>query len=566
MRRKNRGRKSQKPKLSDVISDTDMDKLSRLRETLEQKARDTIADQLSESPPPWRQQKIPFAGKKSGKTEKSRGSRAQTTGAKHQQHSKMAGNSVGTKTKQQPATKPKLEPQKPEFQFWDFPDEAAVRERPPLSISDAHKKSFEETIWADADSSTAGTDELFVILGLDFGTSSSKMIARLPFEAGEPTIAIPAPHPCQSEDVTYLWQTVTWLRTDGTFIPWPEPGATQLHSLKQGLIHGRGETELSISNTNLEVSRAEASVAYLTFVVRYMKGWLLRSRPNLFHNRKPIWFLNIGMPTASYDELEIAKPYRRIAAAALQLSKVNIPVTVETVRLFLADKHVEDAAESEKAAEDMGVAVFPETAAEMAGFAKSTRNAPGLYLLVDVGAMTLDACMFRLGQDDTKGDHYNFMVAQVRPLGVDSFHWFLKEGKTEKEFIHQCNRMLWSVVWETKKSRDPKANSWKPGYDVPVFLAGGGASNQIHRNIVESLDPWLKEHTSNDGIRVLNLPIPGEIELPEPLQDFNRMGVAWGLSNQPTEIGEIRPMRDIEDILPPDSVDITRRFISKDDV
>ena len=297
-----------------------------------------------------------------------------------------------------------------------------------------------------------------------------------------------------------------------------------------------------------------------------MRGWLLCNQPNLFRGRKPVWFLNLGMPAASYDDLTLSKPYRRIGAAALQLAKIDSPVTIEAARLFLKDPLVVEAGASEEAAERLGVAVLPETAAEMTGFAKSTRSAPGLYFLVDVGAMTLDACMFRLNQNTNAGDHFAFMAAQVRPLGVDSFHWYLAEGKSEPEFVEQCDRTLRAVVWRTRGDRDPKAASWKPGNDLPVFLAGGGSANRLHREIVESIGPWLKHYVSNEGIRLLDLPVPTTIDLPEPLEDFGRMGVAWGLSYPPNEIGRIEAMRDIDDIPRSAPADFTRRFISKDQV
>ena len=439
-----------------------------------------------------------------------------------------------------------------------------MRERPPVTISDAAKSRFEDLLRLGIDSSVPDGEELFIILGLDLGTSSTKMIVRLPYEAGEPTIAIPAPCPCRSGDDPYLWQTVLWLREEGMFHPWPEPAATVLHSLKQGLIQGRFQT--AISDTTVTVNRAQAGVAYLAFVIRYVRGWLMLNRPDLFRRRKPIWFVNLGMPTASYDDHRVAKPYRRIGAAALQLAKVDSPVTVEVAQLFLDDPHVVRAGESVEAAEGMGIAVFPEAAAEMTGFAKSTRNAPGLYLLVDVGAMTLDVCMFRLKQEAREGDLYSFMAAQIRPLGVDSLHWFLAEGKKEPQFVQQCNRTLWSVVWHTKQSRDPNAESWKPGNDVPVFLAGGGAANPLHRDVVASLGPWLRQHVRNEGVRLLELPVPTAIDHPEPLHGFGRMAVAWGLSYLPTDIGRIHSMRETEDVLPPTVVDRTNRFISKDDV
>ena len=181
--------------------------------------------------------------------------------------------------------------------------------------------------------------------------------------------------------------------------------------------------------------------------------------------------------------------------------------------------------------------------------------------------MTLDACVFRLNPDATKGDLYSFMMAQVRPLGVDSFYWCLEEGKTESEFIRQCERTLHSVVWETKKRRkDPYAEIWKPGNDVPVFLAGGGAANRLHQDVLTSVGTLLKRDLLNAGIRLLELPVPRALELPEPLAHLGRMAVAWGLSYLPTDIGRIHPMRDIEDIPLPVAADIGQQFVSKDHV
>lgn len=359
-----------------------------------------------------------------------------------------------------------------------------------------------------------------------------------------------------------------WLRKDGGFRPYPETGAIVLNSLKQGLIQGRSQTAISSPEATFSVSRAQAGVAYLSFVFRYVRGWLLHKQADLFRGRKPLWFMNIGMPAASYEDLDLAVPYRRVGTAALQLAKSASSITAETTQHFLNDPNVVLAGTSEEVAAQLGVAVVPETAAEMMGFAKSTRSAPGLYLVVDVGAMTLDVCMFRLthrrDQDGVGRDHYLFMAAEVRPLGVDAFHWFLGEGETEPEFAKQCNRVLWHVVWYTKMKRDPWAECWKPGNDVPVFLTGGGAENRIHQDIVKSLDPWLKEYLPESGIRIVDLPMPTTIVVTEPLQDLRRMTVAWGLSYP--EIGRIHPMHSIADIQPMRRRDYGDTFISKDQV
>ena len=200
-----------------------------------------------------------------------------------------------------PQTKQEVvpKPEKKAFEYWKFPSEAAVRENPPVSISDKERSNFDTVLGTLVDLSTAGGEALHIILGLDFGTSSTKLIVRLPYEAGEPTIAIPAPEPCRSDNHSYLWQTVLWLKQDGTFYPWPVPEATVLNSLKQGLIQGRSEAKVSNAGDAIPVTRAQAGAAYLAFAIRYARGWLLRNRPNLFRGRKAVWFVNIGMPTAS---------------------------------------------------------------------------------------------------------------------------------------------------------------------------------------------------------------------------------------------------------------------------
>ncbi|MCY4357215.1 MAG: hypothetical protein OXD01_06805 [Gammaproteobacteria bacterium] len=418
-----------------------------------------------------------------------------------------------------------------------------------------------------------GDDDLFIVLGLDFGTSSTKLIVRLHYEPGQPSIAIPAPAFCQSNNHPYLWQTVIWLNENSEiFSPYPEEGATVLNNLKHGLIQWRSDSFRPEFDSTFKFNPHQAVVAYLAFVIRYTRGWLLLNRPKLFRGRKPVWFVNLGMPSASYDDEKLTKLYRCVGAAALQLAKFDKPIKIDTVRLFLDDSNVVKSRESKEAAEELGINVIPEAAAEMTCFAKSTRSASGLYLMVDVGAMTLDACMFRLNQVENKPDRFGFMAADVRPLGVDSLHWFLCNGKTKQEFVEQCNRMLRKIIVYTKRHRDPNASNWKPGGNTPIFLAGGGAANSLHQDIIiKDLDNWLKKYNSgNDGLLKLEFPPDNTLDLPETItessQIFGRMAVAWGLSYPPTEIGDIASMREIENIPLPTKSENSNKFIGPEQV
>jgi hypothetical protein len=136
-----------------------------------------------------------------------------------------------------------------------------------------------------------------------------------------------------------------------------------------------------------------------------------------------------------------------------------------------------------------------------------------------------------------RGD-YKLFNAMVRPLGVESFHWFMKEGKSESGFVEQCQRCFWGVVFGAKSEYIPQVPCWKPGRELPVFLVGGGARHDLHKRLVDELGPYLKHHVKNNGIRLLDLPIPRGIDLPEKIEDFGRLAVAWGLSYPPDQIGE----------------------------
>ena len=453
-----------------------------------------------------------------------------------------------------------------ESRFWDFPGGAPLRQPPPKTCSESERSDFEQRLRAGTGSPAASGDEVHVVIGLDFGTSSTKLVVRLPFEAGEPTLAVPAPPVCRVDANPYLWQTVLWLQETGAFCPWPQANATVLQTMKQGLIQGNVEKEISELPGGVEVSRVQAGVAFLACVIRYAKGWLLQDRPDLFRRRRPVWLLNLGMPAASYDDPKLAPPFRRIGAAALHLAGSDGPITIESVQCSLGKPEVLSSAGSKTCAEELGVSLVPEAAAAMTGFARSARGNPGLYLVVDVGAMTLDACTFRLNEDSGLNHCYSFMAAQVRPLGVESYHWFRDQGKTPDEFIGQCNLTLRSVVMYTGKKRDPMDGSWKVGSELPVFLTGGGARNDLHRDIVNNLGPWLSSNAGNGGIRLLDIPAPRTLDCPEPISDLGRLAVAWGLSYPPDQIGGIEPMSETEDHQQKTARDWRDGYVSKDQV
>ena len=458
------------------------------------------------------------------------------------------------------------EAKKEPFDSWDLPPEATVREKPPESVRVASRAEFDRIVSAGAfaSQSEAG-DPLWVVIGLDFGTSCTKVIARMPYEAGEPTFAVPAPDYCRSAGHPYLWQTAVWIRRSDEFIAYPEKGARLLQTLKQGIMGKHPNAPLiQSSDQKSALTRLDAVSAYLTYVIRYVRGWLVLKHPKLFRGRQTLWFVNLGLAAAYYDNEELFQTYRNAAAAALMVANSGGAVSVETLRTFRGHEAVVKATQSDDDAEKLGITVIPETAAAATAFAKSRHSATGLYLMVDVGAMTLDVCSFMLNKQKTGADQCPLLEVDVQPLGVEAFHWFRDSGRTKEDFDRRCRRCLGKVVVRTRDKRAPSVECWEAGSELPVFLMGGGSQNTLHLEIVEALHQWMQRFTKNEGLRRLELPVPKSIKRPEPLSHLGRMAVAFGLSYLPTEICQITLPSNIED-LEPRSKDYLSRFVSKDE-
>ena len=380
---------------------------------------------------------------------------------------------------------------------------------------------------------------------------------------------VPAPAHCLGEKNPNLWRTILWLEENGKFAAYPQPGARAISSLKVDIA---GQPERSALSRNKgeepDVRPVEAATAYIAFVIRYARGRLRAENPSMFRGRRPIWIVNLGLPAANYDDKPLFRVYRKAAAGGLILADSGKSISVKTVREALRNVAVERATASRESAEELGVAVFPETAAAATAFAKSPERASGLYVMIDVGAMTLDCCAFMMTGDGHGGDKFALLEADVQPLGVEAFLWLQERGESEEDVLERSRRCLRKLIWDTKCNRTPREEkSWQEGESLPVFLAGGGANDERYRRVVESLGPWLEEHARNSGIRLMDLPSPTLAGSQGLSADFSRLAVAFGLSYPPDQIGKIESPSEIEDIpRPVASKDIEDRYISKDQV
>ena len=329
-----------------------------------------------------------------------------------------------------------------------------------------------------------------IVLGIDFGTSSTKIVARLPYEAGSPAFAVPVVPFARAEAHAYLWAARMWLAPDGTFSLRPLPHATMACAIKTNLM-AFGDPNRPVLNAMPGRATAEEAVtAFLALQVRQAKGWLATAKAPLLRRGQLRWSYNFGFPAASLNETVLRVRYERCTAAALMLAVEPIEVTLSRVRSALAAV----ATDARVRLEDARAALLPEIAAAVAGFANSARREDGLYALVDVGGGTVDCCTFNLFTAEHGSARCPIFGAQVELLGVDPWRHCEGDPATASDFRFLLDTLQRSVIWDTKRRRYPASQRWRTG--LPMFFVGGGIASTPHRTSARGLDAWLRSFTA----------------------------------------------------------------------
>lgn len=333
------------------------------------------------------------------------------------------------------------------------------------------------------------------------------------------------------------------------------------------------------------------AAAYLALTLREARArFLAAERETYGRFAVQRWALNLGIPSAGYDDELIRKRFLRVARAAWWLSEVSEPLTWDSVTKALGWEPFNPG---------ITIKIVPEVAAQVVGYARSTFRDPGLHLLVDVGASTFDVCGFVLHEREGQ-DHYELLTASVDPLGVrelhrrrlaelrclsgdddpvaydplmpikqtlDDYHpgCSCNPPDVDAEFCRRATGIVMRHLIDLKRHRDPLSRRWTTG--LPVFLCGGGSGMNLFRSLVNDANARFRSTTTARGLLLRTLPKPEHLvndDVGEAL--FHRLSVAYGLSFDALDIGCISPPGEISNIQGPPPRQWADDFISKDQV
>lgn len=442
-------------------------------------------------------------------------------------------------------------------------------------------------------------DEREVVIGLDFGTSSVKVII------GDRVLkkAFAVPFSDAQGVRRYLLPTRLY-ETDSYFSL--EEADQLFRDLKLSLLANPSDAQAQLLAT-----------AFLALVIRHARGWLLSELRDVYHQTNILWKLVVGVPAAHHLQDGNQNFFYKVAQAAWLVAASSHQKIRRThvSEALLKSSQMLDGAAHVQPIEEVDISVVPEIAAQIYGYVASNRfdrGARNLYLMVDVGAGTVDSSLFqvKLGRGGRFG--FSFYTSQVQPNGVMNLHrhrmnWWetalgglplnlipelsgLKENKFATDRLHSIPENYADYFSDIQVQYrngfdDPDQHffkkqvvaqvrgqsmwrTWKDNLltqqdlnGIPMFLCGGGTRMQFYRNIEHEMKnmpgcSWLNAESKP-------LEPPKSLVAPGlPAQEYDRLSVAFGLSF--LEVSEVVKATPIPQIIPDQVVTWRNNYVDKD--
>lgn len=457
-------------------------------------------------------------------------------------------------------------------------DRSALRWEPPRNSAGTACTQFRNT---------RDREKVDLLIRLDFGTSSAKVAIRSPYFGRGNVTAVTWPD--GSGERSFLLPTNLSEPTPNGRIAVETRPSPADRSLKVDLMERPDSVD----------ARAKAA-CYLAWVLRTSRRHLLSSEQETYGIYFLRWSVNLGIPSAGYDDAEIKKGFRIAGAAAWSLSVQEKPPTrSEATATVNRLSGFGSAPESLLDLEELEV--VPEVVAEAARYARSHERRNGLHFLVDLGASTIDSCGFVLHEREGE-DRWELLNALVEPLGALHLHlsrlealadtgfaidpqvpprdagpfdripdrvdrYLADRGErppedaldVDRSYREQVVIALRRAIWDLKKNRDPNSPHWEDG--LLVFVTGGGGGLPILRSAIRTAESQIRSASRNVGDfrymdnaasngRPESTPSDDPPEGGAPSEAVKvRLGVAYGLSLP--DVGSIAAPARIGDVEAP---------------
>lgn len=441
-----------------------------------------------------------------------------------------------------------------------------------------------------------------VVLGIDFGTSSTKIVIG---DSGlEKAFAVPF---FEANGIDEYLLPSRLYETNGAFSLYR---GTQVHrDLKLALIRKIGDA-----------SKQNLVIAFLALAIRHSRAWLFSNHQSTYATTLLRWKLVVGLPVAHHLNDEIAECFKEIADLAWLTANIEGVVSNATISQARAEAQLQHTNDTYSLSDNFAlVEVIPEIAAQIYGVVSSGTFDPSrvnIFMMVDVGAGTVDSSLFRVKNEHGRWS-FEFYTSVVEALGAMNLHrhrikWWEKALNTVK--TRQASTLLQSLetshyptdrmigLPESYKdyfsdvaelcsltTLNPDAeiykrvktqvqshtfyrawNGHKTGFlnkneleGTPIFFCGGGMRLSLYRQMIEDLKKLEGYNWLSASARPIQL--PKILDAPRLNRgEFDRLSVAFGLSF--LEVGDVIKAMPAPQIIIEPQYAHRNHFIDKDQV
>ncbi|MDA7983976.1 MAG: hypothetical protein MPJ52_00215 [Alphaproteobacteria bacterium] len=437
----------------------------------------------------------------------------------------------------------------------DFADE---NDGPPAPVDDSARES------------ASAAEKIYINLGIDFGTSFTKVGF---WDSNEETIIVTFEACGKDEEIfspeEAMIPSIVSVGDDGTLSM--APASAEFSGVQERYLKIRlAEIEKSGLLTDNEKKTRALSSWFLATVVLRAQEWIRQNEEERLRGHEVAWSANVGVPVEYCDSPAIDTFREALFVAWTWAENDEIPGTLEsaislyeeTVRSFDPDR-----------CEHYKCQPAAEVVAGARSFLLSGEAKPETYVYFDVGGGTVDGVVFNY-QNPGGTQRVDVYSAKVAALGIsevakrigregaDLFNDDLAPevceslepvGEEVQQFVSDvilaANKKIGKGKWILRQE------------DIRIFLGGGGGNSKWYR---ESVHSAYEEHCFG----ACDIPRFQEAAVPEPRKGldmremkgrgvFYRFAIAYGLSVPKAEgpkielASRIEPAPDPEPWTPP---------------
>lgn len=419
--------------------------------------------------------------------------------------------------------------------------------------------------------------QIRLVIGLDFGTSFSKIVI------GEERVRYVVPfNQLEDRETTFLVPSALCVLPDNTCRLGTKCKEGRLFTnLKLPLIERDFSDEVRICAT-----------AYIALLLNHARSWLLENHRATYADRKIEWFVNVGLPTDSFDDEELRSVYLSIIQDAWHMSEQEGDVSMAFIEEFVKKGGQYSDTNTSQLKEHLPrdrFNAFPEFLAHLAGYVGTPRRREDLHVTIDIGGGTFDLTVFKVVPRKDDEDEISIYERVVEPLGVRNLiesrissicsavkgdysmfedlpsdgEFGARFGLSEKEvnaldrgFERRLRKVITSTLRYTKIERYPTAPQWhdpgevRYGEPLPSFFCGGGSLSNFYASFLNTYN-----HPNPPfSLEELELPVPENLEPRQTsTHEFARLAVAYGLAIDPLNMTDFQHKAQIDDMKAPRS-------------